>query len=323
MTSFNSTAIAGELAGMAKSLVASPTIHLQGIGTVSAKMGGDIEVGDILLWNYGYLSEVVNVDDSSASYVTLTLKEMDPYGKPTGSTDKRRVKKDRLVGISDRTRKAGRVAKNPAFKATKSYSQGTSKIEEGKVVIGGTSWLAFKSMAGGKGYMAVSEQRFQPGDRLSMGRGKEDIVAEARSESANGRKVWRYTFAGRGWVRDVLTFSGGEWSDWLKKTGSEDVAPHRQKLEQNIQERGEHLRDRREKRGGKLQQLVADGTLSKGMPVKWRSGRFGGMFLEGEILDFNFDTGRVLVKGTDILNNKRVWVDHIFDMRDKWLYRLT
>jgi len=90
--------IAFELTRLAKELMAGPSIHLIEIGAVDAKLGRDVQVGDVLLWNYGFESEVVKVDDVSPSYVLVTMKENDVWKKPTGGTVTRKLKKDRLVG---------------------------------------------------------------------------------------------------------------------------------------------------------------------------------------------------------------------------------
>jgi hypothetical protein len=95
-TSVNATA--SELVKLAKELVAGPTIHLIEIGQVDAKLGSEVKVGDVLLWNYGFESEVVKVDDHSPSFVLVTMKENDAWRKPTGGTVTRKLKKDRLVG---------------------------------------------------------------------------------------------------------------------------------------------------------------------------------------------------------------------------------
>jgi len=68
-----------------------PRIQLQEIGFVPAKMGADVKVGDVLVWNYGYKSPVIAVLKETAAFTTFQIEE-------EGKLYERRIKKDRLVG---------------------------------------------------------------------------------------------------------------------------------------------------------------------------------------------------------------------------------
>jgi hypothetical protein len=215
------------------------------------------------------------------------------------------------------------MAKEPDFKVTRTVATpGGNKIDEGTVKVDGKSWPAFRVLQGGIGYVAITEPRFKIGDKLALRTGGEKVVADTKSESIVGHKTWRYTFADRGWTRDMVSYKNGTWSDWPEKTGKEDAAPHQQMLQEKRQKRTDILQQRKEKRGGRLQELVDDGTLSLGQKVKYRGGRFPHT-LDGTILGFNFDKGRILLQDMNPLMNKKVWVDHVYDSNGRWLYGIT
>lgn len=76
---------------------ATPTIHLQAIGSVRAKPAAELRVGDITIWNYGLRARVEAVREVSKCYV-----EADLLSEESGTVNARRMKKDRLVGYSTR-----------------------------------------------------------------------------------------------------------------------------------------------------------------------------------------------------------------------------
>jgi uncharacterized protein (DUF2147 family) len=53
-----------------------PVIHLQGIGKAPAKTAGELEVGDILTWNYGYRYEVVAVTPCGKQSIRVTERSL-------------------------------------------------------------------------------------------------------------------------------------------------------------------------------------------------------------------------------------------------------
>lgn len=69
------------------------TIQLQSIGHVPAKPAGDLNVGDVTVWNFGYTSEVTAIEDASPQFVNVTLTSTNHVGV-------RRMKRTRLVGVS-------------------------------------------------------------------------------------------------------------------------------------------------------------------------------------------------------------------------------
>lgn len=70
----------------------STTIHLQGIGSHPSKAAGNVQVGDVLVWNYGYKSEVTSVTRTSPQFVAVMLLDW-----RSGSSDIRRLKLTRQV----------------------------------------------------------------------------------------------------------------------------------------------------------------------------------------------------------------------------------
>lgn len=218
----------------------------------------------------------------------------------------------------------GLMSGGVVFKKTRSEPYGRDgTMDYGTTTIDGKSFEAFKVLVAGRTYIVVSEPRFKEGDKVSTKRGEVEVVAEARPEKLFGGRGWRYTFANGGWIRDMAIGSLGRWSDWTIKVGRGDAEPHVKRLEERREKRQEFLQKRRERRGGRLQQLVDNGTLKKGMAVRWRMGRLGGMTTSGTILDFNFDTGRILVQGDIFTRMKRVWVDHVWDGEGRNLYSIT
>lgn len=73
-------------------------IQLQGIGWVPAVPAADLKVGNVLIWNFGGTTELVAFRDVSPKFLELTERWHDAR-KGVCDTP-RRVKKDRLVGLS-------------------------------------------------------------------------------------------------------------------------------------------------------------------------------------------------------------------------------
>lgn len=67
-------------------------IHLQGIGKVKAKIANEIQVGDVLMWNFGAESTVTEIVKRTNSQIVIK----EDYN---GKTYERRMSKTRLVGI--------------------------------------------------------------------------------------------------------------------------------------------------------------------------------------------------------------------------------
>lgn len=79
-----------------------PGVRLIGVGLQKSKPADDIQPGDVLVWNYGFLDEVVAVEQVSAHYLRVDL--CDDHGKLT----QRRIKLGRRVAWSPRETAARR-----------------------------------------------------------------------------------------------------------------------------------------------------------------------------------------------------------------------
>ena len=73
----------------------SKTVQLQGIGKVDGKFGSEIEIGDELMWNFGYTSIVKAIAKETKSFITFIITSTH-----SGEDHERRIKKDRLVAIA-------------------------------------------------------------------------------------------------------------------------------------------------------------------------------------------------------------------------------
>ena len=80
-----------------------PAIHLQRIGLHIAKPAGEIQVGDILVWNYWSTSSVVSVREISKCFVEVSSRSENGIVYP------RRMKKDRLVAWSPKATAAAQA----------------------------------------------------------------------------------------------------------------------------------------------------------------------------------------------------------------------
>ena len=70
------------------------SIHLQSVGECSAKPASEFTPGEKMMWNFGYTSTVVAVEDTSRCFLTFILK-----GDESGLLSSRRMKKSRLVAF--------------------------------------------------------------------------------------------------------------------------------------------------------------------------------------------------------------------------------
>ena len=70
------------------------TIQLQSVGRVPATVAKNIVVGSKLMWNFGYVNEVIQVEYSKTGK-TMVITEKTPEGKEY----KRRLGINRLVAI--------------------------------------------------------------------------------------------------------------------------------------------------------------------------------------------------------------------------------
>jgi hypothetical protein len=89
------------------------TVHLQGIGLMNGKKANELEVGDITVWNYGYLETVVEIIKETAKTITVmmeyktTLTAQRQYSKVTGTArSPRRFHKDTIIAITRKKEQA-------------------------------------------------------------------------------------------------------------------------------------------------------------------------------------------------------------------------
>ena len=79
------------------------TVKLQGIyGEKKGTPTKDLIIGDIIVWNFGYKSEVVDIIPSkTGKTITFMLKSLE-----SGNINHRKMGADRLVVIEKRSRKS-------------------------------------------------------------------------------------------------------------------------------------------------------------------------------------------------------------------------
>lgn len=69
------------------------SLHLIGIGRHIAKSASEVVPGDVLVWNFGYLSKVTRILGETAAFVTIEHME-------NGKLYTRRLKKSRPVAYT-------------------------------------------------------------------------------------------------------------------------------------------------------------------------------------------------------------------------------
>ncbi len=62
------------------------TLNLIGIGKCDAHAAASIKVGDHLMWNYGYITRVVDVQPKGNSMITVTEVSLGWQGKDEATT---------------------------------------------------------------------------------------------------------------------------------------------------------------------------------------------------------------------------------------------
>ena len=70
------------------------TTQLQSVGTVNAKPAGQLQPGDVTIWNFGYKWEVVGFTKETAAQVVVEMINNE------GKTWQKRMGKTRLVGLA-------------------------------------------------------------------------------------------------------------------------------------------------------------------------------------------------------------------------------
>lgn len=82
-----------------KTTTGNAVVWLQGIGNVKAKPAAELAVGDRTVWNYGYISRVVEIQVASPKFLAVTLASED--GNHVGV---RRLRRDRLIAVAKAVR---------------------------------------------------------------------------------------------------------------------------------------------------------------------------------------------------------------------------
>lgn len=92
------------------------TIKLQGIyGAKEGTPTKDLKVGDVLVWNYGYKSEVVEIIPSkTGKTITFMMKSLE-----SGNISPRKMGADRLVVVEEKEEKQEEDPTNEIEKAIK------------------------------------------------------------------------------------------------------------------------------------------------------------------------------------------------------------
>lgn len=76
-------------------MTTTQTVHLQGIGLVRAIPAEQLQVGTRMVWNYGYVSEVVAIEPKGKLSLSVTERS-----ERSGELFTRTFRKTRLVGVT-------------------------------------------------------------------------------------------------------------------------------------------------------------------------------------------------------------------------------
>ena len=76
------------------------TVQLQSVGNIEAKEAQEFKIGESMMWNFGYTSEILSVIKETKTQIIFGMNSVDPSGKSNGQTYERRLKKNRLVAIA-------------------------------------------------------------------------------------------------------------------------------------------------------------------------------------------------------------------------------
>ena len=75
-------------------------IQIQSVGKVEAKPVSEFKIGEKMMWNFGYTSEILGVAKETKTQIILKMNSVSPEGKSNGEVYERRMKKDRLAAIA-------------------------------------------------------------------------------------------------------------------------------------------------------------------------------------------------------------------------------
>ena len=70
------------------------TVQLQGVGRVAAKPAGELHAGDVIMWNYGYTSSVVEITPRGKTQINVEM-----WNRSTATRSSRVMSKTRLVAV--------------------------------------------------------------------------------------------------------------------------------------------------------------------------------------------------------------------------------
>lgn len=76
------------------------TTHLQGIGRVEAKQVKDFSIGEKIMWNYGGVSEILEIVKETKSFITFKMFSTSLHRNEEPFTHERRMGKNRLAAIA-------------------------------------------------------------------------------------------------------------------------------------------------------------------------------------------------------------------------------
>lgn len=96
------------------------TVKLQGIhGEQKGTQTKDLKIGDIIIWNFGYKSEVVEITPSkTGKTITFMLKSLE-----SGNINTRKMGSDRLVVIEEKKQEEPQNEVEKAIRNRKNISQ--------------------------------------------------------------------------------------------------------------------------------------------------------------------------------------------------------
>lgn len=69
------------------------TVQLQSVGRVAAKPAGELLIGDVMIWNFGYTSKVVDITTRGTTQIVVHTQ------RDNDSTYTRVMNKTRLVAV--------------------------------------------------------------------------------------------------------------------------------------------------------------------------------------------------------------------------------
>jgi len=86
-------------------------VHLQGIGKIPGKRAMDLEVGDLIMWNYGGITEVMKLEPKGQKSLVMTGRTWSDYRseEKQWNEDVRTFRRTRPVAIATRFTNKGEL----------------------------------------------------------------------------------------------------------------------------------------------------------------------------------------------------------------------